>query len=158
MAHGGKRAGAGRKRNTERALERVRVGHLCERKQLVEQVRQARGRLERRPEWQKAQKTLQGLFEKNKHRRLVNGLPDWEMKIRDTERAEHDRVLERELARVHRPKGHRSAIIAEVAKETGHSERMVRLCWVEYRADRAARVRAMVERMNWVALPDIGKI
>jgi hypothetical protein len=128
MGHGGKRAGAGRKRKIVNEAERLLiVGQRCNVKWLEEAERQADQRLEERPQQHRARAVFKQLDQK--YRRFHGAPPAWELQklFSEVEKMEpHYRNI--------RPKGCRDAIISMVAKETGYPKRMVQRCWVEYRA------------------------
>src|SRR5262245_44903821 len=132
MGHGGKRAGAGRKRKIEYPIERWIVGRRCEEKRMEEVKRRRESRFEKKPQVEMLAKRLD-----QKVQRFGDMLkvPAWEMQKLRAEFIEADIDFQKDGRRYYRRlKGCRDAIITAVAKETGHPKRMVQRCWVEYRA------------------------
>ena len=121
--------GAGRPRKIKEEFDRWHLGWLCEHVQRMIRRGAAIERIEERPEWEKVMAARKRLDQKR--RRFVKGAPAWELQKLSTEIDKIGRYFN-EPGR--RPKGCRAAIIAKIAKQTGHHPRMVTRCWVEYRA------------------------
>jgi hypothetical protein len=123
--------GAGRPRKIEEEFDRWHIGCLCEHEHRMIERGAAMERIEERPEREKVRAALKRLDQKR--RRFVKGAPAWELQKLSTEIDKIGRYFSEPYRR---PKGCRAAIIAKIAKQTGHHPRMVTRCWVEYRAMR----------------------